>query len=334
MATVSISKNSYSNLLKQLKEEIAQGLVRAQKAYDREKIITYWKIGKSISKHLLKNKDRADYGKKLYKRLSEDLSIGERLLYQMSQFYNAYPKLKPSQNLKWSHYRLLTSVKDEKKRNFLESKASNDNWSKRTLENFLKENIKKEVKFVKSPVKTKLSVSKGRLYTYKLFKDKYADELLIDCGFNIYKESEMFSFGSNFVETVKTEEDYKFIKSNATKKHLYTYKAYINKIIDGDTLWVNIDCGFKIWVKQKIRLRGINTQSIETKGGVVAKKFLEKEFKGLSFVIIKSHGRDKYDRYLMDLFYLKGEQEPLNVLDKGVFLNQVLLDKGLAEMHV
>lgn len=348
MSALPVEREAYSSLLKHIRQEIAEGLDRAQNAYNREKVITYWRIGRSISKHLLKNKERADYGKSLYKRLSEDLSVGERLLYQMSQFYNAYPNLKPTQNLNWSHYRLLTSVKDEKKRNLLESKVSDDNWSKRTLEDFIKEDKEPEAKPKKPKItrKKKLSVSKGRLYTYRIFKDDYAENLLIDCGFNVYKESELSSFpatlvtlsgGSafggkgDFVETIKTESDYKFIKSTATRKHLYTYKAYVTKIIDGDTIWVTIDCGFKIWVKQKIRLRGINTPSAETQKGLESTKFVSKELWGLPFVVIKSHGRDKYDRYLTDLFYLKGEENPLVVLQKGKFLNQVLLDKGLAQ---
>ncbi|MBU1121801.1 MAG: hypothetical protein KKF54_03780 [Candidatus Omnitrophica bacterium] len=289
-----------------------------------------------------------NYGKQLYTKLSRDLDIGERLLYQISQFYNTYPTLKPSQNLKWSHYRLLTSIKDEEQRNILEVKASDDNWSQRKLESFIKDHKEKSTKVSKSkiPKSKKLSLLKGKLYTYSIFKDDYAENILIDCGFNIYHESDLVKFpatslklsgGSafggkdNFVETVKTKSGYKLIKANATKKHLYTYKAYIKKIIDGDTLWVIVDCGFKIWVKQKIRLRGIDTPGITTQKGIESYKFVCKELKGLPFIIIKSHGRDKYDRYLMDIFYLKGEEDPLVVLEKGTFLNQRLLDERLAE---
>ena len=118
---------------------------------------------------------------------------------------------------------------------------------------------------------------------------------------------------------------------NVYYTHLYTYKVYIKKIIDGDILWVIIDCGFKIWAKQKIRLRGINAPSIETQKGIESFRFVCKTLKNLPFIIIKSHGRDKYDRYLKDLFYLKGEDDPLAVSEKGLFLNQVLLDEGLAE---
>ena len=53
------TKNSYYLLLKQLKKEIAEGLIRTQKAFDKEKVLTYWKIGKSISIHLLQNKSKA-----------------------------------------------------------------------------------------------------------------------------------------------------------------------------------------------------------------------------------------------------------------------------------
>ena len=66
----------------------------------------------------------------------------------------------------------------------------------KALETFIKEDKEPKVKPKESKAKRKkkLSVSKGRLYTYRIFKDDYADNLLIDCGFNIYKESELASF--------------------------------------------------------------------------------------------------------------------------------------------
>ena len=47
-------------------------------------------------------------------------------------------------------------------------------------------------------------------------------------------------------------------------------------------------------------------------------------------MIIKSHGRDKYDCPLVDLFYMK-DAEPERVLKEGIFLNQELLNKGMAD---
>ena len=49
-------------------------------------------------------------------------------------------------------------------------------------------------------------------------------------------------------------------------------------------------------------------------------------------IVIRTHSTDKYDRYLADIFYLPGEGEPQAVAEKGVFLNQELLDEGLARV--
>jgi len=103
----------------------------------------------------------------------------------------------------------------------------------------------------------------------------------------------------------------------------------VNKIIDGDTIWLDIDLGFQTWIKHKARLRGIDTPPLETKGGQKAYKYVKSVLNGLPFVIIKSHGRDKYDRHLIYLYYLRNA-EPEIVPKEGVFLNQALLNKGLA----
>ncbi len=41
---------------------------------------------------------------------------------------------------------------------------------------------------------------------------------------------------------------------------------------------------------------------------------------------------DKYARYLSDIFYLPGSKNPERVCSQGQFLNQELLDKGLAKL--
>jgi endonuclease YncB( thermonuclease family) len=175
-----------------------------------------------------------------------------------------------------------------------------------------------------------LSIVKGQFYTYLLFKAAYAENILVDCGFSVYWESDLAQYAGNYAQILKTETGYQFTKISPDEKKLYTYKACVKKIVDGDTIWLDIDCGFKIWANQKIRLRGINAPEITTPKGRQAYKYVCNALNGLPFVVIKSHGRDKYDRYLIDIFYLKGETDPQVVLEKGNFLNQELLDHGLA----
>ena len=43
---------------------------------------------------------------------------------------------------------------------------------------------------------------------------------------------------------------------------MYEYKATIKYIVDGDTVDVDIDLGFDVWLRdQRIRLHGIDTPS-------------------------------------------------------------------------
>jgi micrococcal nuclease len=46
---------------------------------------------------------------------------------------------------------------------------------------------------------------------------------------------------------------------------MYQYKAIITKVVDGDTVDVDIDLGFEVWLRnQRIRLYGIDTPESRT----------------------------------------------------------------------
>ena len=46
---------------------------------------------------------------------------------------------------------------------------------------------------------------------------------------------------------------------------MYTYKAKLVKVVDGDTIDVTIDLGFDVSVKKRIRLVGIDTPECRTR---------------------------------------------------------------------
>ncbi|MBI2950719.1 thermonuclease family protein, partial [bacterium] len=107
-------------------------------------------------------------------------------------------------------------------------------------------------------------------------------------------------------------------------------RAVVEEVVDGDTLWTRVDCGFRAWTRQKLRLRGIDAPELSTVAGQRARDFVAKALAEVPFVVRTTTKPDKYDRYLSDVFYLPGENDPQNVLNKGLFLNQQLLDRGLA----
>ena len=54
---------------------------------------------------------------------------------------------------------------------------------------------------------------------------------------------------------------------------MYEYRIEIVKVIDGDTVDVNIDLGFGVWMKkERVRLYGIDTPESRTRD-LVEKKF-------------------------------------------------------------
>ena len=97
---------------------------RVYTAANTAMVQAYWNIGKRIVEQQ-GGKERAEYGvqliKELSKRLTADFGKGftETNLKYMRQFYLAFPIGHAlSDQLSWTHYRLLIRVKDEKARWF------------------------------------------------------------------------------------------------------------------------------------------------------------------------------------------------------------------------
>jgi predicted nuclease of restriction endonuclease-like (RecB) superfamily len=101
----------------------------------------YWNVGRMIVEEEQQGKERAEYGKYLIRNLSIRLTVelgkgfDERELRRMRQFYAVYPirgALRPE--LRWTHYRLLLRVENEKARGWYLTEAADQNWSTRALE--------------------------------------------------------------------------------------------------------------------------------------------------------------------------------------------------------
>jgi len=82
---------------------------------------------------------------------------------------------------------------------------------------------------------------------------------------------------------------------------MYEYKCKLVKIVDGDTVDVDIDLGFGVWMKdERVRIMGIDTpesrtrDKVEKQFGLAAKKRL-KELLGKSAVLKTQVNRDGED---------------------------------------
>lgn len=92
---------------------------------------------------------------------------------------------------------------------------------------------------------------------------------------------------------------------------MYSYRCIIRRIIDGDTIDVDVDLGFDMWLRyHRVRLRGIDapesrtSDKVEEKFGEAAEQYLAKLLPIGEEFTIKSykHGpREKYGRWLADI---------------------------------
>jgi micrococcal nuclease len=99
-------------------------------------------------------------------------------------------------------------------------------------------------------------------------------------------------------------------------KCMYEYKAQVVKVVDGDTVDVDIDLGFNVWLKkQRIRLYGIDTPESRTSdkvekvfGNLAKSKVLEFCPIGSNIILQTKtdDSRGKYGRILGELVTLDG----------------------------
>ena len=111
---------------------------------------------------------------------------------------------------------------------------------------------------------------------------------------------------------------------------LHTYAGEVERVIDGDTLLVRIDLGFDVWKSERIRLRGVDTPELGTPEGLRAREFVTGTLAGAGTVVVKTYKTDAYARYVADLFHHPALERKEDIFTRGHFLNQQLLDQGLA----
>ncbi|MDP2653405.1 MAG: DUF1016 N-terminal domain-containing protein [Candidatus Omnitrophota bacterium] len=328
-----IVPTGYGKLLAAIRTEMAAGIEKAERLLEQQKIRTYWSIGRLIHSYLDENaRPRGAVGA-FYQKLSRDLDINSRTLQHCEQFFRYFPKLNNTAGLSWSHYRYLLAVPEEKDRLTWISRIRKGSINANELRLSLSESLRDEPESgaaLREPVR-------GKLYTYKLARagDFEGVEVpwFVDCGFSSRIEAPPADAELDIKRVYvsqKTKDGYRLKVTDTPVDRLYTFKAGVLRVIDGDTLLAAIDQGFGIWTQQRLRLSGIDAPEIDTLRGQKARQYVTQELSGVKFLIIKTYKSDKYDRYLADVFYQPNEPDPHAVAARGRWLNSDLVSRGLA----
>jgi micrococcal nuclease len=111
---------------------------------------------------------------------------------------------------------------------------------------------------------------------------------------------------------------------------MYEYRVKkVHKVVDGDTIDVDIDLGFSISFFSRVRLAGIDTPESRTTNakekvlGLEVKEKLKKELAAAKDVVIKTEKPDSSEKYgrILGWVFLDGSD---------VSLNQRLINEGYA----
>ena len=114
----------------------------------------------------------------------------------------------------------------------------------------------------------------------------------------------------------------------------YVFKAIVLEVVDGDTLLVDVDCGFEIKKKERIRLAGIDCPEMITDEGKEAAEYVRNQLARVPFVMLRTTKVDINGRFLGHVFYsLDDTMEKDDIYTDGRYLNQELLDRGLARVY-
>ncbi len=329
----------------ELVRAVRHSLIAGQSRVDRAYLETYRNTGLLIEAHL----HHTRYGEGVVARLAGKLGIDTRLLYRCLRFVREYPIVAGRPQLTWSHYRLLIDVSDPKQREVLETATHQNNWTGPELERHVRawnaiDVAPSPAKDAdgRSPVHKPLVPKRGTPGVYRVAKVDGA--LVVDLGFSSY-----FDLNEEQAKTV-TEGDLVRLSSagqvtpatGATKADLFTYHVEVGRVVDGDTLWIKIYLRPRQWIRQKLRLRGLDCPELGTPAGKAAKRFVDGLVAKTRSIVIHTTKPDKYDRYLADVFLaLSAEMPELAAAGPGatsatpgedglVFLNNLLLENGHA----
>ncbi|MBP6508034.1 MAG: thermonuclease family protein [Opitutaceae bacterium] len=334
-----------------LKKAVSVAMIEGQRAVEQTKLRTYHETGRLIDGHLLLFKARADYGAQLIPRLAHDFDLDESVLYRCLRFVRYFPILAARQELTWAHYRVLCQVTDAAQRKALTKEAVRNEWTSRELEarvaaiNVAGREISAPVPG--DPVAAKpipLTPKRGTPGVCKLIA--VGEGTVVDLGFACYLDLVLRpGAGQTDDRGLKPGAFVRLdaagratLEPAATKADLFTYRAEILKVVDGDTLWVKVYLEPRRWVKQKLRLRDLDCPELPTSEGKAAKRFVDTLLTSAEGVTICTTKPDKYDRYLADVFLQvagaatgsTGSLQAGTGQAEEIFLNNALLQNGHA----
>ncbi len=310
----------------ELRREVERVLFRGRRDIESAWVRTYHEIGRLIQEHLLLKQARASYGARTYQQLAAHTKVSRRVLYECAQFYRCFPIVRPAAQLTWTHYQLLCQVDDVKQRAALVAEVTRKGLPTIELKTRVR-SLNTTLELAAGPSARLepelLTARRGIPERFRVVPQDAA--LCVDLGFKLYLPL------SPAQARYRTADEIVAVASDGTIRRadearpsdLYTYRASVRRVIDGDTLEIAVALPH-VTLREKLRLRGLDCPELDTAEGQAARLAVEALVRSATAVTIYTTKPDKYDRYLADVYFAMGD-------GAEVYLNNHLLTQGLAE---
>ena len=112
----------------------------------------------------------------------------------------------------------------------------------------------------------------------------------------------------------------------------YLYKAEVRDVVDADTLLLDIDLGFEVIRRQRIRLARIDAPARATSLGARGRRFVREQLALARTLVVNTHQSDLHGRYVAHVFYTFNNRGIDHTFLEGRYLNQELISKGFAKL--
>ena len=336
----------YHALREQIEGIISEARVHTRRTGEWARVETYWHIGDSVLTHL-GGQPRAEYGERVVANLSRDLGMSAPLLGEILLFRRCMPVLYRGKQIGWTHIRAVLRLPTQEQRYYYLRAADRGAWTTRQLREAIETEAYRSHTDQPWAVPPDEDPHQGRplqprfgdLHTYRVVPsgDPTSDELFVDLGFGVTCQADLLGLEKTVpfqILTVSQDDGALTSTGRTPSTRRYTYVAWVQRVIDGDTLIAVADLGFGHQTRPlRFRLRGIDCPELKTLAGRNARAFVQEALSQVGFIVLTTHSTDAYGRYLADIRYLPEQTDPQVVRQRGRYLNKELLDEHLARRY-
>jgi endonuclease YncB( thermonuclease family) len=158
----------------------------------------------------------------------------------------------------------------------------------------------------------------------------FYEDLAIDDGLSVQRLTAAIQ-GDHYLSALEQPEG-KHLKLPRPTDPSYLYKAEVRDVVDADTLLLDIDLGFEVIRRQRIRLARIDAPARDTPEGARGRRYVREQLAVARTVIVNTHQSDLHGRYVAHIFYAFNNRGIEPTFTNGRYLNQELVNKGFAKL--